>query len=427
MANNTVKYLDLDGLKRYDGKIKAWVNDKIQDLGSIKSNAEKGLTAYNAWASFLAGTPSNTVTPTLKELATTSALNQAIIDLKNEASTGYDTLKGLETEIKKVAASVANKNVTAEGESGDNALVSASAANNKVTVSTTEKLKDAVALAESALQAANIVEGSTDGTISVKGSAVKVHGLGTAAFTNSNAYDVAGAASTAEQNAKKYAADEIKKLNAETLKMSGAADAPFISSEITNLKNSISGGTFFRGVVDSLDNIQDAKNGDVVAVSSTGLEYIYDGTRREWIELGDSSKNAQAITNLTNNKLGKTETAVDSAKLGGQLPGYYATKQSVTDLSSAAIKSIEGGSSTYVTVTAGEKDASGKVKLTIKDTISTALGTKLGKTETAADSAKLDGQLPSYYATAQSVTDLANSLVSITNDEIDALFTVAQA
>ena len=59
------------------------------------------------------------------------------------------------------------------------------------------------ALAESAVQ--SVVEGSTNGTVSVDGTDVAVHGLGSAAYTASTAYDAAGAASTAEQNAKDYA------------------------------------------------------------------------------------------------------------------------------------------------------------------------------------------------------------------------------
>lgn len=50
------------------------------------------------------------------------------------------------------------------------------------------------ALAASALQQADIVEGSANGTISVKGADVKVKGLGSAAYTESSAYDPAGSA-----------------------------------------------------------------------------------------------------------------------------------------------------------------------------------------------------------------------------------------
>lgn len=59
--------------------------------------------------------------------------------------------------------------------------------------------------ADTALQQADVIEGTTQGAISVKGKAVKVHGLGDAAFKASTAFDAAGAATTAETNAKKYA------------------------------------------------------------------------------------------------------------------------------------------------------------------------------------------------------------------------------
>lgn len=50
-----------------------------------------------------------------------------------------------------------------------------------------------------------LVEGATNGTVKFDGTDVKVHGLGSAAYTESTAYDEAGAANTALQNAKVYA------------------------------------------------------------------------------------------------------------------------------------------------------------------------------------------------------------------------------
>lgn len=66
-----------------------------------------------------------------------------------------DTING----AKKYAdAAVTAKNVTADGETGDNALVKASAASNKVTVDSTQKLKDAVSKAETSIQTVNGTE-----------------------------------------------------------------------------------------------------------------------------------------------------------------------------------------------------------------------------------------------------------------------------
>ena len=60
------------------------------------------------------------------------------------------------------------------------------------------------ALADTALQKADITTGSANGTIAVEGTDVAVKGLGTAAYTNSTAYDAAGAADQALADAKAY-------------------------------------------------------------------------------------------------------------------------------------------------------------------------------------------------------------------------------
>ncbi len=65
------------------------------------------------------------------------------------------------------------------------------------------------AKADTALQAADIVESSVNGKITVKGTDVAIHGLGSAAFTASSAYDKAGAASAAETAAKTHAENKI--------------------------------------------------------------------------------------------------------------------------------------------------------------------------------------------------------------------------
>lgn len=58
----------------------------------------------------------------------------------------------------------------------------------------TSEVQTALNAASSALQTSDIATGSTNGTISIKGNDISVYGLGSAAYTNSTAYDVAGAA-----------------------------------------------------------------------------------------------------------------------------------------------------------------------------------------------------------------------------------------
>ena len=64
----------------------------------------------------------------------------------------------LSAEIDSVNEAIQNKNVTAEGENGDNALVTARAEANKVTVDSTAKLQNAVIKAETALQQSDKIE-----------------------------------------------------------------------------------------------------------------------------------------------------------------------------------------------------------------------------------------------------------------------------
>lgn len=74
-------------------------------------------------------------------------------------------------------------------------------------ITTTELHADVVTSlnkADSALQSSDILTGSANGTISVKGSDVAVKGLDSAAYAKTTDFDAAGSASTAEQNAKDY-------------------------------------------------------------------------------------------------------------------------------------------------------------------------------------------------------------------------------
>ena len=75
MANNTVKYLDLVGLKAYNDKIKAWVNDRISDVNSSIADLEdirRELTSNtNAWTAFLDGVDKSSPVPTLKTIGDT--------------------------------------------------------------------------------------------------------------------------------------------------------------------------------------------------------------------------------------------------------------------------------------------------------------------------------------------------------------------
>ena len=70
-------------------------------------------------------------------------------------------------------------------------------------ISDLSEIRSGAALGATAVQ--SVTEGTANGTIKVDGNSVSVHGLGSAAYTASTAYDASGSASTAETNAKNYA------------------------------------------------------------------------------------------------------------------------------------------------------------------------------------------------------------------------------
>jgi len=90
-----------------------------------------------------------------------AAMNTAITNLQTlvgelPAGTTATTVVGYITaEIAALAQQISGKNVGATGETGESALITASAANNNVTVASTQKLQSAVALAETAKQDAD--------------------------------------------------------------------------------------------------------------------------------------------------------------------------------------------------------------------------------------------------------------------------------
>lgn len=152
----------------------------------------------------------------LSGYATTEQMNQAITTAKGEAAT--DAQKKADA-AKTAAIQEANAHTDAEILKAKEAA--AQDAQTKATAAQAEAIKQAKAYADglapnyataaqggkadTALQPVDVVEGEVQGAISVKGKAVKVHGLGDAAFKASTAFDAAGAATAAETNAKEYA------------------------------------------------------------------------------------------------------------------------------------------------------------------------------------------------------------------------------
>jgi hypothetical protein len=99
-----------------------------------------------------------------------------------------------------VAISVSNGVISATIVSIDGSdLVEGSIAKAKLNAT----VQASLGLADSAVQ--SVTEGNTNGTVSVDGTDVPVHGLGSAAYTASTAYDLAGSAAAAQTAAEAYA------------------------------------------------------------------------------------------------------------------------------------------------------------------------------------------------------------------------------
>ena len=150
----------------------------------------------------------------------------------------------------------------------------------------------------------------------------------------------------------------------------------------TRIDSIVAGGVAFKGVVSALPSAP--KNGDLIIIGKEGgiavgsvtykedYEYIY--SEGAWYELGDSDKNAKAIA-AVETKANTNATAIQNIDTAYKAADT-AIKESIKTLSDAAVKSIAGGNSTYVTVEASAKDETGKVTLTVSDTIAATFDTQ---------------------------------------------------
>ena len=113
----------------------------------IPANAKEALDTLQEIAAWIQSHPDDA-----------SAMNTAITNLQNLVGTlPQDTeettvVAWVTAELAALANQISGKNVSASGETGNGALVTASASDNAVAVASTTKLQNAVAAAESAVQ-----------------------------------------------------------------------------------------------------------------------------------------------------------------------------------------------------------------------------------------------------------------------------------
>lgn len=138
----------------------------------------------------------------------TDAISTAKGEAATDAQTKADAAKA--AAIATAAADATTKAdaaqaaaITEAGKKADKALEDAKAYSDGLAKNYATAAQGAKA--DSAVQAADVVSGTANGTISVKGSDVAVKGLGSAAYQNSGAFDASGAAAGALTKAKAYA------------------------------------------------------------------------------------------------------------------------------------------------------------------------------------------------------------------------------
>lgn len=294
----------------------------------------------------------------------------------------------------------------------------------------------ALTAAGTALQADDITEGSTNGTIAVDGIDVAVHGLGSAAYTASSAYDAAGTADSAvsSHNSSGTAHSDIRNL------ISGVdGRLTTAEGEIDNLQNQIQGlsGAMHYVGDSSTDPTEEAgptipshsgdyESGDVCTYENA--EYIYDGT--EWRLFGDEgsylTKTEAASTYLTQSNAASTYLSQSSAAstyaTQTALSGVQTTAeaaQSQANTNAGAIEDIVDGTTTVASATSAANYAASGTIATKFGQLDSAIAAKADPSDiTDAIGAldKADSAVANQYVTAVSETD---GIISVTRKQID--------
>lgn len=494
MANEK-KFLDLVGLTRYDGKIKAYAdtaastaagavdtgireeykvkdvdltdNGKVAltldangkvgvtvdanvvkdaDYATVKSNANNSAAAWNQ---FLVG--SEGVAPTLVQLATKD-------DAQGYATTAQSAAIAKAGELD---AALESKITTAYEEA--DATVKSELIGNASDTSSVDTIKGAKKYADekagAALTAANNAQAAANGAQAAADAA-----QGTANEAKTAAGAAQGTADQAVADIKTINETKIPNLESAigaNTALIGTTKAELIGDASKDTKDSatiagakkyaddlanglstriddlVAGGIEFKGVVNELP--AEPNSGDLIIMGADvtvgdvtykkDYEYIY--TNGAWYELGDSDKNAKAIAAV--DAKADTNTGLINAMDAAYKAADSTLAGNIETVSKAAVKSIVGGNSTYVTVTAGDKDDNGKVTLTVTDNIANTFDTiesvngkiSTAKAEvigTATDAATADTIKGAKKYADDLVNTLEQSFVAISNAEIDALF-----
>lgn len=147
---------------------------------------------------------SNYFTKTQVTDAIATAKNEAAADAQTKADAAKDAaISAAATDATTKADAAKDAAITEAGKKAGQALKDAKAYSDGLAKNYATAAQGAKA--DTALQAADVVSGTANGTISVKGTDVAVKGLGSAAYQQSSAFDASGAAAGALSEAQTYA------------------------------------------------------------------------------------------------------------------------------------------------------------------------------------------------------------------------------
>ena len=326
-----------------------------------------------------------------------------------------------------------------------------------------------------------LVTGTANGTVKFNGEDVAVKGLGSAAYTNSTAYDANGAAKTAEDNAKAYADGKIGTVADGTTVVAMIADAKKAGTDAaaaaqaaqstadskTTMKAVEAKGyatkteaqgyanakdTAIAAAQSAADTAQEGVDGLKTRVSTIERDYLKTADKTALqtaidtekgrmdaflasAEVGDAAidtlkelqdyitTHGEAAATLTT-KVGTLETTVGKAAKG-ENPATGLVK-SVADNASAIAaeqtraRGIEGNLQSAINTLNGANTVNGSVAKTVKDAVETAQATLQGNIDKKVD--KVEGK---GLSTNDYTTDEKNKLKGIaTGAQVNVIETV---
>lgn len=262
----------------------------------------------------------------------------------------------------------------------------------------------------------SVTEGSTNGTIAVDGTDVAVKGLGSAAYTDSTAYDAFGAAADAESNAKSYTDQKLLDFENAYIKADENGTIDKLNEIAAWIADDKAGATkIIADVATNAANIQTVSTDlDKVELQLNGIA-AGDGAVKNAIEAAQTAAQNYADGLASNYATAEQGEKADSAVQPGDL-GALATKDSLTaaevgaatadditiaiealDSSIAATAEADNQVSVLTGVIQADGKLTGKTEVTLAKVAKTGSIYDLNEVKTTEDTAITGGDYLIFY------------------------------